>query len=147
VDADAPISVDCEYNRHLDGLKTQRIPSELVYIVEAAKRKAVEDPEAEDFFRFSVSPDIVVHQRGTDKHNLLVIELKKASNPEIPEYDELKLQCFTKTGGDEYGYLVGFVVRALDDIEPEKRELQLSKPFAAGVEQHPSFGAEQTSKA
>jgi len=105
----------------------------------------VQDPESEDFFRFSVSPDIVVHQRGTDKYNLLVIELKKASNPEIPDYDELKLQCFTKIGGDEYGYLVGFVVRALDDIAPEKRELRLFKPFAEGVEQQQNFGA--TSKA
>jgi hypothetical protein len=137
----APISVDCEYNRHLEGMKTHRIPGELVDIVKKAKRKAVALPDGEDLYRFSISPDIVVHERGSDANNLLVIELKKQTNDEIPEYDELKLKCFTKNGEDDYGYMLGFVVTALDNIEPEDRELILATPYAGGVAQNLSFGA------
>ena len=129
------ISVDCEYNRHLDGMKTHRIPEKLIGIVEDAKRKPKPISDDEGFYVFSIAPDIIVHRRGEDDLNLLVVELKKTTNNEIPEYDDLKLSCFTKEGGDEYGYLIGFAVVAVDDVPAEQREMQLSAPYAKGEPQ------------
>jgi hypothetical protein len=132
------VVVDCEYNRHLDGMKHIRIPEKLKEIVEKAKRNPKPISDDEDFYVVSVAPDIVVHQRGEDALNLLVIEVKKTSNTEVPEYDDLKLSCFTKQtekDKDEFGYQLGFAVVALDNIVADKRELRLSTPYANGEPQ------------
>jgi hypothetical protein len=124
-----PLVVDCEYNRHLDGMKHIRIPEKLKQIVEKAKRNPKPVSDDENFYVVSVAPDIVVHQRGEDALNLLVIELKKNSNPEIPEYDDLKLRCFTKqtkNGKDEFGYQLGLAVVAFDNVAVADRKLNLS---------------------
>ena len=134
------ISVDCEYNRHLDGMKTHRIPEKLIRIVEDAKRKPKPISDDEGFFVFSIAPDIIVHHRGEDDLNLLVIELKKSTNVEILEYDDLKLKCFTKAGGDEYGYLIGFSVVAVDDVEANLRELKILTPYANEKPQALNYG-------
>ena len=126
------VSVDCEYNRHLDGLKHQRVSPDLLEIVKKARRKVKRISDDSGFYVISVAPDIVVHQRGKDGLNLLVVEMKKKSNPEIPEYDEEKLKCFTKRGRDEFGYLLGFTVVAVDDVPPEERKLKLGTPYANG---------------
>ncbi|TLD68320.1 hypothetical protein FEM03_23235 [Phragmitibacter flavus] len=127
------LAVDCEYNRHLDNVKTQRIPHELSDIVEKAKRKMIES-NTEEYGMISVAPDIVVHRRGDDADNCLVIELKKRSNPEIREYDELKLKTFTKATCDGFGYKLGVAVEAIDDVRVEKRKLAIAKCFANGSE-------------
>lgn len=136
------VVVDCEYNRHLDGKKKHRIPQKLVEIVKMAKRKAKRISDDYGFYVFSIAPDIVVHQRGEDALNLLVIEVKKKSNPEIQKYDDLKLRCFTKqtkNGKDEFGYQLGFAVVAFDNDEVDDRELRLSTPYANGKPQAANF--------
>jgi hypothetical protein len=133
------ISVDCEYNRHLEGMKTHRIPEKLIGIVEEAKRTPKPISDDEDFYVFSIAPDIIVHHRGEDDLNLLVIELKKSTNREIPEYDDLKLSCFTKQEKDEYGYQLGFSVVAIDDVQPGERELRISIPYANGKPQAANY--------
>ena len=135
------ISVDCEYNRHLDGMKTHRIPEELIIIVEKAKRNPKPISDDEGFYVFSIAPDIIVHHRGEDDLNLLVIELKKTTNHEIPKYDDLKLRCFTKEGRDAYAYQLGFAVVAVDDVAPAERELKLSTLYANGRPQPENYGA------
>lgn len=124
------IVVDCEYNRHLDGVKKQRISPQLLAVVRKARRKAKRISDDSGYYVISVAPDIDVHQRGEDRLNLLVVEMKKKSNPEIPEYDEGKLKCFTKGGLAEYGYVLGFSVVAIDDVTPTDRKLELSTPYA-----------------
>jgi hypothetical protein len=136
-----PISVDCEYNRHLQGMKTQRIPIQLQDIVQKARRVARAVVDDSDVFAITVVPDIVVHKRGVDDLNLLVLELKKRSNPEIKDYDALKLSAFTRTGFEEYGYQLGFVVEAEDRLQPDLRELILCSPYAHGKQQPLNFGA------
>jgi len=124
--------VDCEYNRHLNGLKHQRISTKLLKIVKKARRKAKRvNGESTKYF-ISVAPDIVVHKRGEDTLNLLVVEIKKLSNPEIKEYDQEKLKCFTKQGQDEFGYELGFAVVAIDNVPPGKRKLALGKLYGEG---------------
>jgi len=123
---DARITVDCEYNRHLDGSKEHRIPRDLVRIVEKAKRTVTRATDDENYYVFSIAPDIVVHRRGTDKYNLLVVEVKKTTNRECEKYDQLKLECFTGTGAHGYAYKVGAAVTALDDVPPAQRQLEVT---------------------
>jgi len=86
--------VDCEYSRH--GIETKRLPR-----------------HCNDTDMDRVYPDIVVHLRGTDDDNLLVIEAKPAWNPDVgvPECDRIKLEEFTKPTGEyryQFGLFIGF---------------------------------------
>jgi hypothetical protein len=125
--------VDCEYNRHRDRAKTHCIPEKLVCIVEKAKRTAKPDSDDDSFYVFSIAPDIVVHQRGSDENNLLVVEVKKFTNLEIPQYDHLKLACFTRPPPG-YGYKLGAAVTVEDNVAPANRRLLPPKWFANGAE-------------
>jgi hypothetical protein len=72
--------VDCEYNR--DGFDVKRL--------ELSQREATDS----DIEAVTVFPDIVIHLRGTNEHNLLVIEIKKASSSISSAYDIKKLKAF-----------------------------------------------------
>lgn len=85
--------VDCEYNRDVEqhsGLKKVNILKERY---EAIKDKVVNGLSID----VSVFPDIIIHRRGTNKFNLLVIELKKSTNTdnEARDFDIEKLHSFT----------------------------------------------------
>jgi len=69
-------NVDVEYDRH--GLEPQAV--ELPPYCRGGGRKRV-------------IPDIVVHQRGIDDENLLVVELKKETNRESRDCDRAKLHA------------------------------------------------------
>src|SRR4029077_4688859 len=118
---DGTLVVDCEYNRHGGAAKTLAVESELKSIVEAARKKKNWEPEEDGFYVFSIAPDIVVHERGHDKRNRLVIELKKASNGETPRYDQLKLELFTVSRESDYGYgySYGAWIIAEDKVRPD----------------------------
>jgi len=128
-----PIVVDCEYNRHLDSAKLHRIPAELKEIVEKGKRTVKPDSDDDSFYVFSIAPDIVVHERGSDANNLLIVEIKKATNQEVPEYDHLKLSCFTKASPG-YGYKLGAAIIIKDDVARVDRRMLPPKWFANGTE-------------
>ena len=82
--------VDCEYNRH-DGLtKILDVPTNSV---------GWDDVDSKTVF-----PDIVVHKRGTDEENLLVIEIKKSNNRVEHQFDINKLRAFTS---EPYNYKFG----------------------------------------
>ncbi len=80
--------VDCEYNRH--GILTKILPR-----------------ECHDKKQERVYPDIVIHLRGHDLKNLLVIEVKL--NGESSECDEVKLKEFSKSN-DDYRYDYGLFI-------------------------------------
>jgi len=80
----APLTVDCEYNRHFGDPKRLKLPT----------RKALD----REIRATTVFPDILVHERNTDTNNLVVLELKKPG--EDIAYDELKLRAFR----EELGY-------------------------------------------
>jgi len=63
-------------------------------------------------------PDVIVHQRGEAGPNILVLELKKTSNPEGWDCDRERVLAFRKHLGYEFGAL----------IECETRE-----GYAAGI--------------
>ena len=79
-----PVVVDCEYNRHFAAPKKLILP----------KRRALD----RELTATTVFPDIIVHERNSDKHNHLVIEIKKPGGD--VGYDSLKLNAFI----DELGY-------------------------------------------
>tara|TARA_R110001583_G_scaffold78303_1_gene212341 strand:+ start:138 stop:587 length:450 start_codon:yes stop_codon:yes gene_type:complete len=67
--------VDCEYNRHGVEIKGVDLPDKNGELV-----------------RHSVFPDIIVHQIGHDRDNLIVIEVKKSTNPVKDDNDLVKLE-------------------------------------------------------
>ena len=88
--------VDCEYNRHLQHPKRLNLP----------RRRALD----REIRATTVFPDIIVHKRNTDSHNLLVLEIKKPG--EDIAYDEIKLRAFRT----ELGYAhCAHVILGLDN--------------------------------
>lgn len=93
------LNVDCEYNRHGMEKKQLSLPTDKI---------DWNDTEARTVF-----PDIIVHSRGNDGNNILVIEVKKSSNSESRELDENKLIAFTS---EPYEYRFGlFLELSMDD--------------------------------
>lgn len=83
-------NVDGEYNRHGSDIKR------LIIDYEKPRAKLV-------------IPDIVVHNRGNDDNNILVIEVKLL--PLISKIDDIKLKEFTKHDGIyryNHGLFIGF---------------------------------------
>ena len=128
----APISIDCEYNRHRGGIKQQFVKNRLRARVELLKeRQLKEHPEREGWYVFSVFPDIIVHERGEDTNNLIAIEVKRASNDPDDELDCIKLHLFTIQDADYgYQYLIGATVIAFD--EGNDRHLEIGRMFVEG---------------
>jgi len=85
------LDVDCEYNRHGSDIKR------LKYYL--PKQTEVDKLEAKTIF-----PDIVVHKRGNDKNNTVVIEIKKSNSGQDHTADIQKLKAFT---GSQYKYKLG----------------------------------------
>jgi hypothetical protein len=83
--------IDCEYNRDYD------LPKQLVI--------NSRNHSSDDIHARTVFPDIIIHKRGTDK-NLLVLEMKKTSNPESDDFDMMKLNAFRKQLKYQYAVFV-----------------------------------------
>jgi hypothetical protein len=92
-------NVDCEYNRDRHDTKRLHLP---------ARR----DIKNDDLHAKTVFPDIIVHRRGTDE-NIVVIEVKKSTNPESDERDITKLAAFK----EELGYRVALFFRFVTGVE------------------------------
>ncbi len=107
--------VDCEYNRH--GPLVKKI---LVY---RGERIGPDDLDAK-----TVYPDIVIHTRGNDSNNVLVIEVKKRTNSRrASDSDRTKLKALT---GIEFRYQVGLYV----EIDAEARSISKVECYKDGDE-------------
>ena len=84
-------NVDCEYNRHGFKIKT------LDEISECRNKKTE-----------LVLPDILVHKRGNDSDNLIVIEINTSNKDN--SCDLRKLELFTSQEGT-YKYTIGFFIK------------------------------------
>ncbi len=106
------LKVDCEYNRHGSDTKTIL--------------KCVEGQTSTDCVdAVTVYPDIVVHKRGVDACNLLVIEVKK-SNGNAASRDKWKLKQFTDP--KQYKYKLGLFL----EIDIEKKQIKSLSCFKKG---------------
>lgn len=98
-EADDVLRVDCDYNRHLADVKT------MLY----AKQEAVRLPSGKMVNEKRFFPDIVLHQRQGDDHNILVCEIKRGGDRRDPEIDRRRLAHLTRLGGG-YRYKLGAFV-------------------------------------
>jgi len=92
--------VDCEYNRNGPNIKIYR------EIVEQINRSGI---KANDTKAKTAFPDIIVHKRGNNNDNLLVIEVKKlrgdaTQTNSVDEVDKKKLKAFTHENQLKYKY-------------------------------------------
>ena len=94
-------SVDCEYNRN------GTYPKKLVTLVGRLAKGVHAEDLVKDTRARTVFPDIVVHRRGADGPNLLVIELKReGASAEERERDRHKLRAYIEELGYQHAYLV-----------------------------------------
>jgi hypothetical protein len=118
-------NVDCEYNRNRNKPKelqfrfNKALLSEVEKLIARAHQYAAElkKPESEygsledPLPPFSTYPDIIVHTRGNNHpDNILIIEVKKhnAGTDDDLNFDFAKLEAFTSDDGlNPYGYLLG----------------------------------------
>jgi|CZKS01.1.fsa_nt_gi hypothetical protein len=96
-------SVDVEYNRQGDIPKRLGLPDEYANFRD-------EDGRA------LVVPDVIVHQRGSDGPNVLVLEVKKTTNPQSRVCDHQRILAFRAQLGYSFGALIECETR--DGLEP-----------------------------
>src|SRR5207244_2867958 len=88
------LKADCEYNRMwIEGTGenlTKNYPREIFGV-----------PRVDDVDAVTVFPDVIVHLRGIQFANILVVEAKRNAPVDVvPENDRIKLHEFTKSNGD-----------------------------------------------
>lgn len=88
------LAVDLDYDRHGTGPKL--LPGR-------------PDKRGERRFR----PDLIVHHRGDDGHNLLVVEWKKKATEDMLACLEARVRSLLRD--DPYRYLLGVIVDSHDD--------------------------------
>ena len=89
----ADFDVDCEYNRNFED------PKRIL-------RYLPDNPEICE--EVSVHPDIIIHRRGSNDDNLLIIEAKKVGcSGEEHDFDRRKIEAYAR---DPLNYLAGIRV-------------------------------------
>jgi len=84
-------SVDVEYNRHGRDPKMLDVPEQY----RGGGKKLI-------------YPDVVVHQRGHDDENLLVVQIKKETNHEPRDYDRAVVEGMMRQFRYKRGLLIDF---------------------------------------
>lgn len=98
--------VDPEYNGDIDKPNDRKA-------LDIAKNRLTEigyKPNQKN--NYKLSPDIIIHKRGSNENNLVVIEVKKDSSPERDkDYDLIKLEHLTIDYlGNHYNYELGVAI-------------------------------------
>ena len=117
------LSVDCEYNRNWD--LEPYSPKKLSWDSEELKDLIDEfDLSPGKVLEFSCYPDIIVHQRGKNENNILVVEVKKQSSKLKDEkYDLCKVKAFTEESeNNKYKYQFGVFIKLVLIDEKNKSE-------------------------
>jgi hypothetical protein len=114
--------VDCEYNR-LGSMGTRKLIDLSKEKFSEAKEKGVIpehittlDELEKSGLGVSVFPDIIVHHRTHKFENLLIVEIKKANNPDVGlGWDEFKIHFFIEKLQYKAGAFVVFNTESKDD--------------------------------
>lgn len=106
-------NTDCEYNGNVDSGNERNF---LQFLKNRAEELNMlrEGEEELEFLHRCVFPDIIIHKRGLNgsENNLLIIEVKKSSNPNNGNWDIEKLSRFTSSDyGNRFNYQYGAFVR------------------------------------
>ena len=86
--------VDCEYNSNVEVDSRKKYIGLLKDIAAQYGLLRKDEQDAEIVYR-NVFPDIIVHKRGLNDHNLLIVELKKSTSNISCDYDIEKLRRYT----------------------------------------------------
>jgi hypothetical protein len=91
--------VDCEYNGNCESESGRKVIYTLNNELNAIRARVQpgEESSVEEEESLRVYPDIIIHRRGENNHNLLIIEIKKSSNRRHQQFDKDKLQAFTSS--------------------------------------------------
>lgn len=101
-------NVDCEYNRNLDEVK--RLVRIKEYVKERRKNNMLTD--FEESHGINVSPDIIVHIRGNNSNNKIIIEIKKDdSHIDDVKFDKAKIEAYKS----ELKYSLGIFLKIEKD--------------------------------
>ncbi len=98
--------VDSEYNGDIEKPNDRKA-------LDIARNRLIEigyKPNVQN--NYKLSPDIIIHKRGTNNDNLVVIEVKKDISPENDKkYDLIKLEHLTINYlGNHYNYKIGIAI-------------------------------------
>ncbi|MHA3772643.1 hypothetical protein ACXR0O_13990 [Verrucomicrobiota bacterium sgz303538] len=109
--------VDCEYNRREEAPKAVKKSDdqeifELVRLARATRRSSKRRKPFESTDTITVFPDIVVHERGEQERNLLVIEAKKTTSTITDKLDRRKLFVYRKVFGYRFAKILCFGTRS-----------------------------------
>ncbi|WP_144922328.1 hypothetical protein [Halorubrum salsamenti] len=113
--------VDVEYNRVTEeNGATDSIKKRVSYdeLTDSCRGRRIQDDDTD---AQTVFPDIIVHERESSDHNLLVIELKKTSSTESGDCDKEKIVRFR----EDLCYKYGIFLQLRTDSEPEIAECAL----------------------
>lgn len=122
--------VDCEYNRNMNGSKL--VDVDVQYLTTQERRKYFRRarpngparPVQQAFARIKPAPDVIVHRRLSNQHNLLIAEFKFDDDNRAQEgqrYDVGKLMAFTRP--DPYNYQLGVFV----ELQRRRRDAAMIK--------------------
>lgn len=106
------VQVDCEYNRNLG--VGQLAPKRIQLLVNERRNQLRMQGELseDEFGSLTTFPDIIVHGRGHNRRNLLVIEVKKTTNEKGDTFDLEKLRAFTEqTDQNSYHFTHGLILK------------------------------------
>jgi len=98
-------SVDCEYNRYGGDVKT-------VDVIKAILNEY--QVKIEDVNAGTVYPDIIIHKRGFDGPNLVVIEAKKDATPRKRGLDLEKLKKIKEEYEYSFSVFINFLTKKQD---------------------------------
>jgi hypothetical protein len=116
-------SVDVEYNRDGDTTKRLGLPDECAKLRNESGEGLV-------------MPDVIVHRRGPEGPNILVLELKKTTNRLAPGCDRKRILALRDKHGYHYGALIECETR-----QGHKPGICISEWFGAPGEQSSSGSA------
>lgn len=88
------LDVDCEYNGNVDADNKRKYINVLQYRANEPGIPRERNNNDDDSTR-RVYPDIIIHKRGINSRNLLIIEIKKSTNKDLGDYDHFKLSTYT----------------------------------------------------
>jgi hypothetical protein len=110
----AGLSVDCEYNRNTE---EGQYCSKRLRIIENLRESELGCGKATEVVEKKIRectayPDIIVHHRGNNQANELIIEVKKENSQVGDEFDKGKLCAFTgDTDGNAYRFRHGVFIK------------------------------------
>lgn len=98
--------VDTEYNGDINKPNDRKALDIARNRIEAVRQT----PNAQN--NYKLRPDIIIHVRETNEHNLVVIEVKKDSHPKhLKDFDLIKLEHLTINYlGNHYNYDLGIAL-------------------------------------